>query len=481
MITGFFVLFALFIGLMIILARNETLARILVGVYIAVEVGFTVYAIFHLNTRDGSYYLFDPAGVLFTIIISILSISTYYHSIIYLKRHPANPRHSSSYYASLILLITSMISSYLASDLALMWASIEATTLFVSYLIYYERSREAIEASWKYLYVSSVGIAIAFMGILLISLASAPFSSLNLEVLRNNISLVDPLWLKISFLLILTGFSAKMGFFPLHTVAVDAHTVAPAPISAFISTTLMNVGFIGIFRILSLLTQTLVIEWAKHLMLLAGILSIALASIQLMQIKHLKRMFAFSSLEHMGLVLLGLGAGGWGYIAALAQIILHSFVKASLFYQAGQLNGYYHTYFIRNIRNYFKVNPAGSLSLIFGVISILAIPPTGLFFTEVLIFIALFKAGYSALAILALILITFIIYIFISNLLKILFNEEEIDSINPSWPQSSQIKYPIFEASSQFLLIGFTVYLALVRPPMLMAMITDIVRLFPVS
>lgn len=475
MITGAFVLFSLLLAIVVFLYRSIFVALLLTGLYIAGEVAFTLYALTHLNLPDGELFSFDAAGVLFTVILAILSISTYYHSLLFLSRHSNNAGQISTYFSSLILLITAMISSYMASNLALMWASIEATTLFVSFLIYHERSREAIEASWKYLYVSSVGVAIAFMGILLISIASSPLHSLNLEVLRQNIAHIDNYWLKIAFLLILTGFSAKMGFFPLHTVAVDAHTVAPAPISAFISTTLMNVGFIGVFRVFSLIAHTSVLTWARHVMLVAGILSIVLAAIQLLQIKHLKRMFAFSSLEHMGIVLLGLGAGGLGYYAALLQIVFHSLVKASLFYQAGQINAYYHSYYLNNIRNYFKLNPVGSLSLIFGVIFILAVPPTGLFFSEIFIFIALFRSGYSAIAFIALLLIVFIIYVFISNLLKILFRSEEITSAALDGNIPNGVENPIYETISQFLLLGITVYTVIAQPPFWDGLLKNIV------
>lgn len=479
MITGIFVVITLLLALIILLGRSPRLARGLTIFYLALEVIYAILAIKTTGQTDSSFYFFDAAGVLFTIILAILSISTFYHSTLYLKRYHTTPGQESAYYSSLILLITAMISSYMASNLALMWASIEATTLFVSFLIYHERSSEAIEASWKYLYVSSVGVAIAFMGILLISIASSPFNSLSLDVLRSNIASIDPLWLKIAFLLILTGFSAKMGFFPLHTVAVDAHTAAPAPISAFISTTLMNVGFIGIYRILTLVAQTSVLEWARHVMLVAGILSIALAAIQLMQIKHLKRMFAFSSLEHMGIVLLGLGAGGLGYFAAILQIVFHSFVKASLFYQAGQVNAYYHSYFLKNIRGYFSLNPAGSFSLILGIISILAIPPTGLFFSELLTFVALIKSGYTWAAILALILITFIIYVFITYLLKMLYQVSDLPERPDDQIVTTDIKRPYLEALTQFILLGLTVYAIIAQPAFFSEMINDMIRWFP--
>ncbi|MCH7535313.1 MAG: protein kinase [Bacteroidetes bacterium] len=119
---------------------------------------------------------------------------------------------------------------------------------------------------------------------------------------------MDTKWLKVTFLLVVVGFSAKMGLFPLHTICIDAHTAAPPPISAFISTTLMNVGFMGIFKVYTIIIQSDAHEWARNVLLLAGIVSIAIAAVQLLKVNHFKRMFAYSSLEHMGIVALGLAA-----------------------------------------------------------------------------------------------------------------------------------------------------------------------------
>lgn len=441
--------------------NNPKLTGIISALFLVIESGLCIYVTFHVDEFDSKYYRFDAPGVLLALVLGALSIATFYHSHLYFRRHQFTTRQESIYYSFLIMLIASMMSAYFAENLALMWVSIETTTLFVSYLIFHERTREAIEASWKYLFVSSFGVAIAFMGILFVSIvaSNSGLSDLSISGLLSISGKMNSDWLKIAFLLVITGFSAKMGIFPLHTVAVDAHTVAPPPISAFISTTLMNVGFIGIFRIFTIIAQTEVLAWAQNVLMIAGILSIAMSAVQLLQIKHFKRMFAFSSLEHMGIVAIGLAVGGIGYYAAILQIVFHSFAKASLFYQIGQVHSIYKSYWIKDVGNYFKVNPAGSLALIFGFISILAMPPSGLFISELLIFKGLFQTKQIAIAIIILILLSVIIFVFARHILRLLFSQDYENKID-----ISMVKINPVETISQYVFLGLIVYLGIFPP-----------------
>lgn len=459
--VGIFIIIAIVFAAGIFTVNHRKFTLLISSFFLIIESGLCIYALIHVGEFDTVYYRFDALGVLLALVLGILSVATFYHSRLYFGRHEFSTKQESIYYASLIMLITAMLSAYFAENLALLWVSIEATTLFVSYLIFHERTREAIEASWKYLFVSSVGVAIAFMGILFVSIvaSNSGLSDLSLQNLLSITDKMNPDWLKISFLLVITGFSAKMGMFPLHTVAVDAHTVAPPPISAFISTTLMNVGFVGIFRIFSIVAQTEVLSWAQNVLMIAGILSIAMSAIQLLQIKHFKRMFAFSSLEHMGIVAIGLAIGGIGYYAAILQIIFHSFAKASLFYQIGQVHSIYKSYWIKDSGNYFRINPAGSIAMIFGLISILAMPPSGLFISEIMIFKGLFQNGQIAIAIVILILLSVVIFVFAKHTLNLLFAQdyEKMNAI-------SSVKLNPFETVLQYAFLGLIVFLGIFPP-----------------
>ncbi|RLD53601.1 MAG: hypothetical protein DRJ01_19165, partial [Bacteroidetes bacterium] len=433
--------------------------KLLSTVFLLSLFAIITYAYIHIEQINSVYYKFDNLGLLLASVLGILSLTTFYHSQLYLKRHKFSNKQQAIYYTSLIMLITAMMSAYFAENIAVLWVSIEATTLFVSILIFHERSKDALEAAWKYLFVSSVGVAVAFIGILFLSITASNngIADLSLSHLLEISQKMNPIWLKMAFLLVLTGFSAKMGLFPLYTVAIDAHTVAPPPISAFISTTLMNVGFLGIFRIFTIISQTEVLHWAQNVLLIAGVLSVFMSAIQLLKVKHYKRMFAFSSLEHMGIVAIGLGVGGIGYYAAILHIVFHSFVKAGLFYQIGQVHQFYKSYWIKDVSGYFKRNPIGGLAMILGVISILAIPPSGLFISEFLIFKAMFVAKHYYIGIFVLILLTVIIYSFSKNAFHLLYDdkkhtETEVVVANP------------YETISQFILFGLVIYLG-INPP----------------
>ncbi len=454
-----FILFSITISLVLFFAKNDRMTKILSALFLIALLAIITYAFSNLEQMNSTYYKFDNLGLLLSFVLGILSLFTFYHSHLYLKRHNFNSKQEAIYYASLVLLITAMMSAYFAENIAVLWVSIEATTLFVSILIFHERNKEALEATWKYLFVSSFGVALAFIGILFLSITASSngITDLSLSHLLKIAPLMSPIWLKMTFLLVLTGFSAKMGLFPLHTVAIDAHTVAPPPISAFISTTLMNVGFLGIYRVFCIISQTEVIQWAQNVLLIVGVLSIFMSAIQLLKIRHYKRMFAFSSLEHMGIVALGLGIGGIGYYAAILHLVFHSFVKAGLFYQIGQVYQFFKSYWIKDVSGYFKRNPIGGLALILGVISILAIPPSGLFVSEFLVFKAMFLAGHYYIGIFVLILLTVIIYSFSKNSFHLLYD-------NPKLEMTEAVKPNPYETISQFVLFGLVIYLG-INPP----------------
>ncbi len=455
-----YIISSMVISFFILFIKNKNLTKLLSLIFLTMVISINMYSFINLNKVDSLYYKFDSIGVLLSLILMILSITTFYHSFLYFKRNKVDIKYESVYYSSLIMLIVTMNSVYFAENIAILWVSVEATTLLVSILIFHERTKESLEATWKYLFVSSFGVALVFMGILFLSMTAGNNGLTNLS-LANLISiahLMNPLWLKIAFLLILTGFSAKMELFPLHTVAVDAHTVAPTPINVLLSTTLANVGFLGIFRIYTIISNTKILIWAQHLLIIAGVLSVFMASIQLLRVKHYKRMFAFSSLEHMGLVAIGLGVGGIGYYAAILHLVFHSFVKASLFYQIGEAYQIFNSYLKDNMKGYFKINQVGALAFILGIISILALPPSGIFISEFLLFKAMFLNGHIYIAILVMFLLTVIIYIFSRNFFHFLYSDTS------SHINLDDVKINNFESIFQFLLLGLVIYLGFAPP-----------------
>ena len=459
MITLYLIL-AIVSSALILILKSKAANQVLGLLFLSLQVGVTIYAFTHKGATDSLYFNFDSLGILLAMVLSILSISTFYHSFLYLKRHPVVIQNDCLYYAALILLIASMTGAYFANHMGVLWFWLEATTLCVSVLIYHERTSIAIEAAWKYIFICSIGISFAFMGILFLSAVASTggLTDLNLSALTVSAGVMNITWLKIAFILVLTGFSAKWGIFPLHTVCVDAHTGAPPPISAFISTTLMNVGFLGVFRMYTIVAQTDALPWANRVLMICGIISITLSAMQLLRVTHFKRMFAFSSLEQMGIVALALSAGGIGYYAAILHIVLHSFAKAGLFYQIGQVDTVYHSYWIKDSGGYMKVNPLGAVVILLLFIMVTAMPPSGLFVSELMVFKALFAGSHYYVAILALIVMSVIMFVFGRNFSQLLFFHES------NKPMTRSMDINRTETISQFILIALIIYLAFDPP-----------------
>ena len=470
---------AVFLIVGLFLIRTQTLHHVMLIALNGLQWTLTIYECFNYNNVELGYFTVDATALIMLIVLSILTTTSSYHSIYYLAhhhKHHDNPlRAQAIYYSALGLLIVAQTGAFLANHIAVTWIFIEFTTFSAAILIYHERQEDAVEATWKYLFICSVALTLAFTGILFLSISAQEVGTLNLAYssLINHAMMFNPSWLKISFLLILVGYSAKMGLFPMHTVTVDAHSVAPPPISAFISTTLMNVGFVAIYRTYSVVVSTSIAEWANHILLLVGATSVFVAVVYLVQVRHFKRMLAYSSLENMGLVAIALSLGGIGYYAAFLHLIFHSFIKASMFYQIQQVHVIFKTYIIKNTGDYFKSNLTGSVAVLLIFICIAAIPPSGLFISEFMIFSALFIDHRWGILAFLLILLSFAVWALGKNFLHLLFAplQEFETEIIETCPRRQTI--------SQYLLIGLVIYLGLFPPPQMVYLINEAISILP--
>ncbi|MGE0020020.1 MAG: proton-conducting transporter membrane subunit [Draconibacterium sp.] len=472
MILPFFGI-SLLLSLLIFLFPNRIIMAAGSVLFVLLHCLLTVYAYQNLGSFDTAYFQFDSLSVLLNALLSILLIPTVFHSNLYFKRHVNDVKNESRFAATMIILATAISSVYFAENIVVMWVSIEATTLCVTFLIFHNRYETPLEAAWKYLFLSSVGIAIAFIGILILATQATSPEGANLSVsyLASVAPKMDPFFLKTAFVLILTGYSAKLNVFPFYAGTIDAKTVAPSPVNAIFSTAMLNAGFVAIFRMYSIINQTSLNSWAQNVFLVTGLISISLATIQLFRIKRYKRMFAFSSMEHVALILIALSVGKVGYYAALLHLIFHTLIKGGLFFQFGQVRAFYHSGWIKDTGAYFKLNGTGALAFLLGIISITAIPPSGLFITEFLIFKALFSSGYTFTAIAVLIMLTIILYIIISKTMHLLFAEL------PGNFKHEAVFANRFEPVSQFILFFVVIYMGFNPPPILTELINQTIQL----
>lgn len=474
MIGAYFIL-AFVLSLSLFLIRDRRVSYLSVWSFIVLQWAFTIYVYHHKNETSLDYFTMDALGTIFLLVLSIVCVPAFYHSYVLFNKERNIPRERGIYYAAMIILISSLSAAYLSNHIGVTWIFVELTTLSASALIYHRRNSRTLEATWKYIFVCSISITLVFIGILFLSIAiqQEGLKDLSYAALIANAPILNTFWLKLAFLFIFTGFTAKAGVVPMYTAGIDAKDKAPSPAGALLASVLMNVGFLGIFRFYEVISNTSILRWANNILTMAGLLSIFVAAVYILRVKNLKRMLAYSGVEHMGIVIIGLASGGIGYYAAILHLILHSFAKPALFFQVGQVYRIYKSKSIYDIGNYFAYNTTGALVLLLAFFIVTAMPPSGLFISEFLIFRSVFEAGHLWLLIPILLLLTLIIWSQGKNFLKILFlkpvgfKEENLEKISP------------VESISQLILLALVIYLGLNPPPEMVSLINESVRNLP--
>jgi len=472
---GIYLTGALFIGSALFRNRNRRLNYLLVTAFVLLQWTLTIHAGLHRGQADAVYFTPDALSVLFLATLSIISIPAFWHSYLYFASDKEIPRERSIYYAAMVILLAALSAAYLSNHIAITWIFVELTTLSASALIYHRRNLRTLEGTWKYVFVCSISITLVFIGILLLTVAvqEAGFSDLNYAALAARAGLFNTFWLKLAFLFIFTGFTAKAGLVPMYTAGIDAKDKAPSPAGALFSSVLIMVGFLGIFRVYTIISHTSIFPWAGRILFISGFLSVFVATVYMLRVKNFKRMFAYSSVEHIGLVVLGLAAGGVGYYAAILHIVLHSFAKSAMFFQVGQVYRIYKSKSIYDAGDYFRFNPAGAMVLLLGFFIVTAMPPSGLFISEFLIFSALFAGGHLWLLAAVLLLLTLIIWSFGKNIFKILF-------IKPVGFEGMAVeKIPPIESLTQYAFLALVIYLGFFPPALFVNLINQAIGLLP--
>jgi len=386
MMLGLYFFCGLLLSGLIFFFPKKKIASLLTFIFIMLQVIITIYAFSNRDRVEMKYFTYDSLSLIFLMIMNLISAATFYHSLDYVKEDSNKKR--SLFFFSFILLNLSLTGVYTANNIIVSWIFIELTTLAAAGLINHNRQITSLEATWKYVFICSVGIALAYIGILFASVSAGGSlgGDMSYSGLKASFAMIDPVYLKVAFVLILAGYSSKMEVFPLYTIGIDANYVAPAPVSAFLSTALVNGGFVAFFRVFSAMSDSSASEWINHVMILTGIISLLVAAIYVQKASNLKRIFAYSTVEHMGIVLIALSLGKIGIYIALLQLTIHSFIKSGLFFQAGILHRILKSYKLSKISGYLAINSFGAIILLLGVVLISAIPPSGLFVSEFLLF-----------------------------------------------------------------------------------------------
>jgi hydrogenase-4 component F len=443
-------------------------------IFLLIQTALTILIINKPELAGQHLFYADKLSRLLLVILLVLSYSSVYYSFPYLNTRNDSSSVRRTYFVALVIFIAALTGAYLSNHFGLMWIFIELTTLSASMLIYHHRTEKALEGAWKYLFVCTLSITLVFIGILFLAQASKGIDGADLSYawLTQHASELNPFWLKAAFLFIFVGFTAKSGIVPMFSAGVDAKDKAPTPIAALLSSVLLNGGFLGIFRIFQIVSHSSILSWASGVAFISGILSVFVAAIYMLKIKHMKRMLAYSSIEHMGLITIGFAVGGIGYFAALLHLIIHSFAKSSVFYQLGQISRIYHTMDTREAGEYYILNKAGAIVLIIGFFCITALPPTGLFLSEFMILQSLIQTGHYVTISILLILMAFIVYAIGKNIFQLLFGQN-----NVTLPEGAE-KIPFRESAVQLVLLAVVVVLGIWLPQPLCDYLNGIVSVF---
>lgn len=344
-----------------------------------------------LTAMDGWLYI-DALSAYLLVIIALIGLIAALYSINYMQHEVEIgiivPAQLATYYLFFHLFIFTMILTVMANNLGLLWIGIEATTLTSALLVGFYKQKSSLEAAWKYIILCTVGIAFALLGVILTYYAAGQIESESVRTLEwtfllANKQQLDPQVLKLAFIFILVGFGTKAGLAPLHHWLPDAHSQAPSPVSAVLSGVLLNCALYGVIRYHLLLSQVIGSQFSSNLLLVFGLVSMGVAVPFIYLQYDLKRLLAYSSVEHMGIIAVGIGLGGkLGLYGASLHFLNHAVAKSLLFFTAGSITQYYGTRQIARIRGAITALPISGVLLFVGSLAITGVPPFNVFVSE---------------------------------------------------------------------------------------------------
>ncbi|MGA9775627.1 MAG: proton-conducting transporter membrane subunit [Candidatus Dormiibacterota bacterium] len=374
---------------------------------------------------SGSFVYVDGLGAFFTLTVAVVITLASAGSLSYLaaeeRRGALSPRRVRVYFIAFGVFATAMLGSVETANLGLLFILVEAATLASVVLVPIEGRTEGLEAGWKYVIISSLGITVALVGTLFIFYAATGLPGgaelhLSWPYLVAHARQLTPAALRLGFLLGVVGYGTKVGLAPMHTWLPDAHSEAPSPASAMLSGALLNVGMYAIIRLLAIANRGLGVQYGARVLLVFGFLSILVGALFMIRRRDFKRLFAYSSVEQMGVVAVGLGFGGvLGLYGALLHSLNHSIGKAVLFLTGGTLVLSYGTRRADRIGGVLGRFPLTGAALLIGSLAILGTPPFGLFLSEFTIVRAGLAASQPVLVAVFLALLALVFIVFMST------------------------------------------------------------------
>ena len=435
-----------------------------------------VYAILHFVSsmllmfgigKDGTipYFSVDNTNLIFLLILSLVFLMVAFYNNGYVKTFEYPDAKIGHYSFMIMVFVLSMTGTILSSNLGIAWIFVEATTLSSAYLIYFNKTKHSIEAAWKYVFICSIGIALAFVGIIFLNIAQGDLNTLDFAQLYKNASAFNPFWLKMSFVFMLFGFGTKMGLAPMHFWLPDAHSQAPSPISALLSATLLNSAFLVIVRVFKILDIAQCDVWARAMLLICGFISLFVTAVFVYHIKNYKRMLAYSSIENMGILAIGTALGGAALFAVILHLIGHSLAKASFFLTSGNVLELYETKRIKSVHALMEADKKTGWLWVFSFLAICAFPTSVLFISEFLMIKTMLVEGHYVLCALFVLLLTIILWGIGKVIINMTFSKLSEDKAPVIEKNRKKLCFSMF--APQFIMLLIVFILGVYIPPFL--------------
>ena len=381
-------------------------------------------------TAFGTTFYIDSFGAVILLPISLVG----FVSVIYSKNYMGHQhdigiiddKHIVRYYQGINAFLLSMLVVPITNNLGVMWVTVEATTLISVLLIMLYFKENAIEAAWKYLIIATVGLSFALVGTVFFYYAnmsaSTPGDAMNWTGMVHNSKLFSPTLVMIAFVFVIVGYGTKAGLAPMHTWLPDAHSEAPTPVSALLSGVLLNCALYAIIRFRIVSSGSIGEAFSNELLIMLAVVSIGIGAASIYFQKDMKRMLAYSSVEHMGIVSLGIGFGSLlGIYGAMLQIINHAIAKPLMFFASGTVSQKYETKAMSKVSGIIRVMPVTGTLFLIGGFALVGMPPFNIFPSEFLVLSSGFQSGQFLVVsiVVAFLVVTFAV--FLRHLIKMVF------------------------------------------------------------
>ena len=433
------------------------------------HLGLVVDTLFIESPPASAFFRITPESQLVLLVTAILFIVITCYTLSYLKH--AEIARESLFSGCMLLFLGTMSMVALADHIIVFWIAIEATTLVSAPLIFFNKSKGAIEATWKYVMICSVGIALALLGAFFIVLAMAQGevdAPLTFTELIRIAPKMDPVWLKGGFIFLLIGYGTKMGLAPMHTWLPDAYSESPCPATSLMSGALISCAFLGVFKAHSLMYAADLGRFSSSLLIVFGLLSMLVAAVFIIQQSDYKRLLAYSSIENMGIIAIGIGLGGLASFGAMLHLVHHALLKSGLFLSSGNILLGYGSQQIKETGNMARLMPGTFVAFTAGFAGISGFPPFGLFLSELLIILGAIQKGAYAVVTLFILCLILIFAGASRSVIRMSFS---------SWEGKLQVGESLYRTLPPFFLLATSILLCFWIPDKIQQLILNAVAM----